>query len=152
MIDWSPRGESLPHRRNRSINRPPTPARLLRSVAAAALFAISVACCAPPSAHAQRRETPGALASGLSDAFGRISGGQTATPPNAAAQRQGIPEAPVPQQSAPPAYPSVIPPAMASAATQPMAPNVQGPPAVTPPTALPPPTVTAAPPTATPAT
>ncbi len=57
MIDWSPRGESLPHRRNRSINRPPTPARLLRSVAAAALFAISVACCAPPSAHAQRRET-----------------------------------------------------------------------------------------------
>ncbi len=57
MIEWSPRGESLPHHHNQSSNGPRIPATLLRHIAAAAIFAISAACCAPLSAHAQRRET-----------------------------------------------------------------------------------------------
>jgi hypothetical protein len=57
MIDWSPRGEVLPHRQNRGSSELRTPARLLRSVAAAAIVAISAACCIPRSAQAQIRET-----------------------------------------------------------------------------------------------
>lgn len=56
MIDWSPRGESLPNRRNQA-SGPRTPASPFRCIAAAALIAISAACCAPLSARAQRRET-----------------------------------------------------------------------------------------------
>ena len=56
MNDRAPRGGSLPHHRNPGIKERRNPSRL-HSIAVTAIFAISAALCASPSAHAQTRET-----------------------------------------------------------------------------------------------